>query len=561
MTIAFVQKGANSQVGGAGGRFNTPTITGVTAGNWLVALGWGATDTTAALTPPSGWTLAANGTGQLYASPSAVNSAIFFKQSSGGGSESCQFDWTTTGTYSECHIFEVSAPGGLVLGPTARGGATSGTSGTAGPTSATSAQTLVAAVANMLNAAFSATNINTATSGFTTLYNDFTGAVYIPGDSAYKIVSAGTQQASWTWTNSASWVGTLATFTEGSSGTNLTPGVGALALSGYAPTVARTANQSVAPGVGALTLAGYAPTVARTANQAVAPSVGALTLTGYAPSVTQGAGLTLTPGVAALALAGYAPSVTQSANQSVAPGVSALVLAGYAPTVTRTANQGVAPGVAALVLTGFAPVVTQASASISLAPDAGVLTLTGYAPTVQQSGNDPFPLGSGGAPLEYFPRQPSANERKRLKRAAAWAEEERRITAALNRKPVRWAEEPEPEEPVSNRAEIIEAVAEAVRARSQEVAREEVQALRAEKEAEIRGVAQAAQEEAKAVQRAEAEAEIAQAVAVERARLIVEAVEAEMQMVHAAAKAQDDARRRRNEAQAIAHALLLLVDT
>jgi hypothetical protein len=400
MTIAFVQKGANSQVGGAGAPGNTPTISGVTAGNWLVALGWSASSLSANYTPttPSGWTVAAQGISVLNGGVS-INSAIYFKQSVAGGSESCAFNWVASDIYSECCIFEVSAPGGLVLGPVLRSSANGVSSLTVGPTSATSAQTLVAAVANMLDGSYNGTNISVASSGYTGLYNDPSGAVYIPGDSAYKIVSAGTQQATWTWTTNSQALGSLATFTEGSSGTNLTPGAAALTIAGQAPTVARTANQSVAPGVGALTLSGFAPTVARTANQSVVPGVGALTLAGYAPTVNQSAGLNLTPGVAALALTGYAPTVARTANQSLTPGVGSLALTGYAPTISQP--QGVSPGVGALSLTGFAPAVAQ-SANQSVSPGTGALSLTGYAPSIAQTANQAVAPGVGALSITGF---------------------------------------------------------------------------------------------------------------------------------------------------------------
>lgn len=192
------------------------------------------------------------------------------------------------------------------------------------------------------------------------------------------------------------------------TGTTVTPGVGTLALSGFAPTVARTANQAVAPGVGSLTLTGFAPTVsqsvglnltpgvaalaltgyapsvARTANQSLTPGAGSLTLTGYAPTISQPHGVA--PGVGTLSLTGFAPTVAQSANQGVNPGVGSLSLTGYAPSIGQTANQALVPGVGALSITGFAPVVTVASASVSLVPGVGVLTVAGYAPDVAQSG-------------------------------------------------------------------------------------------------------------------------------------------------------------------------------
>lgn len=100
---------------------------------------------------------------------------------------------------------------------------------------------------------------------------------------------------------------------EAASGTDtpISPGAGAITVAGYAPTITRTANQSVAPGVGAVAITGYTPTIARTAHQSVAPGAGSLTLTGYAPSIARTAGQSVSPGSGALTIVGYAPSITQ----------------------------------------------------------------------------------------------------------------------------------------------------------------------------------------------------------------------------------------------------------
>ena len=138
----------------------------------------------------------------------------------------------------------------------------------------------------------------------------------------------------------------------------LTPDVGTLAITGFAPTVAQTANQDLTPSAGTLTLTGFAPTVAQ--PQAVTPDVGLLAFTGYAPTLTQSANQALTPSTGTLTFTGFAPAVAQSANQALSPNVGAVVLPGYAPTVEQ-------------------------AGSLSLTPDAGSLTLTGYAPDVSQA--------------------------------------------------------------------------------------------------------------------------------------------------------------------------------
>lgn len=190
------------------------------------------------------------------------------------------------------------------------------------------------------------------------------------------------------------------------AGTSVTPAVGALVLTGYAPTIARTLNQSISPavgaltitgyaptvtqsgsqaitaGVGALTITGYAPTVARTLNNFVAPAVGAITISGYAPTIAQTANQALTPAAGAIAVTGYAPTIAQSGNQAVAPAVGSLTITGYAPTVVQSNAANIQPGVGSIAITGYAPTISQPQA---VNPGVGVLTLTGYAPTVTQN--------------------------------------------------------------------------------------------------------------------------------------------------------------------------------
>lgn len=194
---------------------------------------------------------------------------------------------------------------------------------------------------------------------------------------------------------------------------SITPDVGQLALTGFAPTVAVSNNQAVAPNVGALTLAGFAPTVATPV--AVVPGVGALTLTGFVPSVVvnsvvnPGAGqvvltgfaptvatpVSVLPSVGQIVLTGFAPSVAIGTN--VNPGTGQLTLTGFAPTVATPVS--VLPGVGALSLTGFAPSVVV---GINVRPNVGALTLTGFVPTVAVSNNQNVAAGLGQFTLTGF---------------------------------------------------------------------------------------------------------------------------------------------------------------
>lgn len=169
---------------------------------------------------------------------------------------------------------------------------------------------------------------------------------------------------------------------SGASGTDVIPGVGALVLTGYAPTVALSANQAVIPGAAALTLAGFAPAVALSNNRAATPGAGALVLAGFAPGIDQSR--SATPGVGALVLTGYAPNVFIGNAQSVSPTNAALVLAGPAPTLVQTAHQGVTPGAGPIIVTGLAPDVLG-TAHQAVNPGAGPIIVTGLAPTIAQA--------------------------------------------------------------------------------------------------------------------------------------------------------------------------------
>lgn len=102
---------------------------------------------------------------------------------------------------------------------------------------------------------------------------------------------------------------------------------------------AAAGSVTVTPGVGSLTLTGFAPTVSAEQNVSVIPGIGALVLTGFAPTVSVGTSVTVTPGTGSLALTGYAPTVTVPVSVTVTPGTGALVLQGYPPTVSTGAVQ------------------------------------------------------------------------------------------------------------------------------------------------------------------------------------------------------------------------------
>ena len=221
----------------------------------------------------------------------------------------------------------------------------------------------------------------------------------------------------------------LSTLPDAGGGTSVTvtPGVGSLVLTGFAPTVSATQSQTVTPGVGSLTLTGFAPDVSAGTNATASPGAGSLTLTGLAPTVSATSNVTVTPGFQALTLTGFAPAVSATQSRTVSPGTGTLTLVGFAPVVSTAApsendvrlysvpsdanpndvrlfnvggvSVGVIPGFGSLVLTGRAPTVS-ASSAVSLG--VGSLALTGRAPTVTATQSQTLLPGVGTLVLQGY---------------------------------------------------------------------------------------------------------------------------------------------------------------
>ena len=142
---------------------------------------------------------------------------------------------------------------------------------------------------------------------------------------------------------------------------------------------------SLTPGAASLTVTGFAPTISRSANQAVSPAAAGITLTGYAPVLSQTGNQALTPGASALAISGFAPTLTQSGNLGLQPGAAVLAISGFAPAISQTTGSGIQPGPASLSIAGFAPTLAQ-TANVSLSPGASPIVITGYVPSIVNSG-------------------------------------------------------------------------------------------------------------------------------------------------------------------------------
>jgi len=188
-----------------------------------------------------------------------------------------------------------------------------------------------------------------------------TGSQYVSRDNGFTGTTI-----TWGSTSSALW-GALAVELDASGGgtTNtITPGVGSLALAGFAPSLVSTIR--ITPGAGQLTLSGFAPSLASTIQ--IIPGAGQLTLAGFAPELRT----IITPGAGQLTLAGFAPTLANVVQ--ITPGTGQLTLSGFAPALVNVTV--LTPPAGQLSLTGFAP-----SLRSIITPPAGQLTLTGFAPS------------------------------------------------------------------------------------------------------------------------------------------------------------------------------------
>lgn len=124
----------------------------------------------------------------------------------------------------------------------------------------------------------------------------------------------------------------------------------------------------------------------------ITPPAGALTLTGYPPEVQ--APVALTPDAAALTLTGFAPAVVQSTV--VTPPAGALALTGHTPSL----DLAITPSSGALALTGHAPAIP---ADVAITPPAGALVIAGLAPEIGANREATPPAGAltltGHAPV------------------------------------------------------------------------------------------------------------------------------------------------------------------
>jgi hypothetical protein len=155
-----------------------------------------------------------------------------------------------------------------------------------------------------------------------------------------------------------------------------------------------SSSVNVTPGVCAVTITGFAPTPVL--PRTVTPAQSAVTITGFAPTVTTGAGagVQVTPGVCEITITGLVPRPQLWLNIPIAqtqsfvaeasafevvttPGVCQVTITGLAPSF-QTTTVVIIP-VCAVTITGFPPTVT---AAVQVTPGVCTIQIQGYRPIV-----------------------------------------------------------------------------------------------------------------------------------------------------------------------------------
>ena len=164
-----------------------------------------------------------------------------------------------------------------------------------------------------------------------------------------------------------------------------TPPVGAIAATGYIPTITAIAddNVSVEVPVGSVAVTGYAPTVELEPTTEI--PVGSAALTGYAPDIDLQAQPEIPVGSAAVT--GYVPTIDLQAQPEVPVGSAALT--GYLPTVELQPSTEIPVG--SVAVTGYAPV---PGIGVNITPPVGSIAATGYEPTAELEPSTTVPVGA-----------------------------------------------------------------------------------------------------------------------------------------------------------------------
>lgn len=165
------------------------------------------------------------------------------------------------------------------------------------------------------------------------------------------------------------------------SGTTITPPVGSLSFTGYAPTATATANLSVSIPLGSMSLTGYAPSISTGADVSVDVPLGSMAITGHSPLVTAGNNISVSVPAGSMVLTGNTPDI-QLGPFSISIPAGSMSMTGHAPSVSVGANTIVDIPIGSVAFTGYAPVATTTS-NLSVPVPHGSISMTGYAPSLE----------------------------------------------------------------------------------------------------------------------------------------------------------------------------------
>jgi hypothetical protein len=164
---------------------------------------------------------------------------------------------------------------------------------------------------------------------------------------------------------------------EVSTGTTVSPGVGALIATGFAALVAISDNKVVQPGAGAATMTGQVSTIVLSDNKIVQPGAGQANTVGFSPSINIGTNIAVGSGT--ITATGFSPSVQVSNNISAVAGLGQLSATGFAPSTAVSDNKIVLPGTGVLTATGFAPAIIKGTVVYA---GTGQALYSGQVPTI-----------------------------------------------------------------------------------------------------------------------------------------------------------------------------------
>jgi hypothetical protein len=311
----------------------------IASGDLLIVLF--ANDGNATITWPSGWDQAANA---LFDTANGTAVRLAGRQRIADGTEGATITVTTSASEWSAHsTLRITGWHGTTVAEaaTATGSSTTADPPNLDPAGWASEDTLWIACSGRDTGGADDDDNTAHPTNYTAIHNVLAGTnaggVNLTSSRRDNAVSA-ENPGTYTGPTTEEWVAATVAIRPAAAGAALvTPGVGVLDLTGFAPTV--LTPRTVTPDVGVLTLDGFAPTIS-VAVIAVTQT-GALTLDGFAPTIINPH--TVFPAVGDLTLTGFAPTIQVAVVVQTQTG--ALLLDGFAPTVTGGGAVAVAPAV------------------------------------------------------------------------------------------------------------------------------------------------------------------------------------------------------------------------